>query len=316
MLAAAALVGAAAAPAHADGHGDKGEASAAVLRTQLDVGLLHKTVDVPLSATLNTVRAEDAGDTADRAALTARLDGVENGDPVQVLRADVARARAGKEKGKSWARVELVRAKVHVPGLPLLSVIEAGKVTARAECAAGERPVAEAKVPGTVRVLGKKVTLTAGGPTVVRVPGAGEVRLELSATDTTSDTAAATALRLDVAVDPLDLGVAEVAGTVTLAEARCRTPRGETGTQTVPGEKEQVAVDGGPGEADDGAGGDAADTGSAEAGAAEAGLAATGGSSATPYLAGGAAVLLAAGGLLVALRRRGRDGGAGSPDEG
>ncbi|MEW2132418.1 SCO1860 family LAETG-anchored protein [Streptomyces sp. NPDC005435] len=200
-----------------------GHATAVVLRTGLDVSLLHKTVDVPLAVTLNEVEAP--GD-ADRTALTARLDGVNDGRPFSVLGAEVARAHATATAEGAEGSVRLVHARVHVPGLPLLSLIEVGTVTARATCEAGERPEAKANVLGGVTVLGKHVNLTAGGPSVVKVPGVGEVRLDLSQRHTTSRTAAATALELKVSVNPLRLNVAEVEGTVTLAEATCETPRG------------------------------------------------------------------------------------------
>jgi LPXTG-motif cell wall-anchored protein len=296
MLAAALLAGAAAAPAHAtEGDARQGEASATVLSAQLDVGLLDKAVDVPLAATLNEVSTADGGGTERKTALTARLDGVENGKPFSVLQARVADAEAGRNAEKAWGEVTLVDAKVHVPGLPLLSVVEVEKVTSHVECVAGEKPQAEANVLGSVKVLGKHVKLTAGGPTQVTVPGVGEVRLELSATDTTSNTAAASALDLTIAVDPLELGVAEVSGEVTLAEATCTAPEaGDTGAQTVPEEKETV---------DD-------EQPAAEQEPDDTELAATGGSSVTPYLAGGAVLLLAAGGAAVfAVRRRGASRG-------
>ena len=68
-------------------------------------------------------------------------------------------------------------------------------------------------------------SIGAGGPTRVAVPGVGEVTLQLSKTATTTRTAAATALSLDVAVDPLKLNVAKVTGSVVLAEATCETPK-------------------------------------------------------------------------------------------
>lgn len=292
MLAASVLVGAAAVPAHAAGDDGRGAASATVLSTKLDVGLLNETVDVPLETTLNEVSTKDGDGTEQKTALTARLDGVENGKPFHVLQAEVADAQAGRNGTKTWASVRLAHARVHVPGLPLLSVIEVEEVTSRVECVAGQRPQAEANVLGTVKVLGRSVELSAGGPTKVEVPGVGEVTLELSGTDTTSDTATASALDLSVAVDPLDLGVAEVSGTVTLAEATCSAPEaGDLGTQTVPGEKDQAGDEetAQPAEPEAPAGPD---------------LAATGGSSATPYVAGGAALLLAAGGATVFAARR------------
>jgi hypothetical protein len=295
LLAATVLLAAGAAPAHAAGDDDReaageGAASATVLRTALDVGLLGRTVDVPLTTTLNEVTTGEGGGTERRTGLTARLDGVEGGKPFSLLRAQVADAEAGRDAKRSWGSVTLADAEVHVPGLPLLSVVELEQVTSRVECAAGARPEAEANVLGTVRALGKRVTLSAGGPTVVTVPGVGEVRLELSRTDTTSDTAAATALELSVAVDPLELGVAEVTGSVTLAEATCTAPpapreepaegpepESDPKPQTVPGEKRPTGSE----------------------------LAATGGDAVTPSLVGGAALLLSAGAATVlAVRRR------------
>ncbi|MYS56662.1 hypothetical protein GTW46_42560, partial [Streptomyces sp. SID6013] len=175
--------------------GDHGRASATVLRTGLDVSLLDKTVNVPLAVTLNEVQAPES---AERTALTARLDGVDGGKPFSVLRADVAEAKATAGAGKSEGTTTLARARLHVPGLPLLSVIEVQEVTSTATCEAGKKPVADADLLGPVTVLGKKVTLTAGGTTDVKVPGVGEVRLDLSKTETTSRTAAATALELSV----------------------------------------------------------------------------------------------------------------------
>ncbi|GGU21623.1 SCO1860 family LAETG-anchored protein [Streptomyces lavendofoliae] len=270
-----------AAPA-AHATGDKGRATAVVLRTDLDVALLDKTVHVPLAATLNEVQAPAS---ARRTALTVTLDGVEQGRPVSVLKADVATAEATADERRSEGRTELAHAKLHVPGLPLLSLIEVEKVTSRALCEAGARPVAEANLLGAVTVLGKRVTLTTGGTTRAEVPGVGEVTLDLSKTRTTSRTAAATALALRVSVNPLKANVADVTGTVTLAEATCETPKAPAKpTGNEPADvRPQTA--GGPSEAD---------------------LAETGGSSLTPYLAGGSLALLAAGAGALALNRRAR----------
>ncbi|MDN3295077.1 SCO1860 family LAETG-anchored protein [Streptomyces ficellus] len=273
--------------AHATG--GEGRASAAVLRTGLDVSLLNKTVNVPLKATLNEVTAPAS---AEKTALTVTLDGVDGGRPVSVLRADVASAKATVDARRAEGRVTLANAKVHVPGLALLSVIQLEKVTSRAVCEAGKRPVAEANVLGRVTVLGKKVTLTAGGPTRVDVPGVGQVTLDLSQTRTTSRTAAATALALTVSVNPLKLNVAEVTGTVTLAEATCESPR--TPAAAEPPAAKPAGVQ---------PAGVQPQTGSDRT---EANLAETGGNSATPYLAGGSVALLAAGAGALTLTRRAR----------
>ncbi|MEU0851683.1 SCO1860 family LAETG-anchored protein [Streptomyces flaveolus] len=288
-LAAGPVVLAGAGTAHATG--DHGRASAGVLRTDLDVSLLDKTVNVPLTVTLNEVQAPES---ARKTALTARLDGVDGGKPFSVLRADVADARATTTADKAEGHTELARARVHVPGLPLLSVIEVGQVTSTATCEAGKKPVAASNLLGAVTVLGKKVTLTTGGTTDVKVPGVGEVRLDLSKTETTSRTAAATALRLTVHVDPLDLGVAEVDGTLTLASAACESPAAPAEAAQPPAKAEEPPAE------------PAADV-KPQGAPAEAGLAETGGSSTTPYIAAGAAALVLAGGgaLAVARRRRG-----------
>ncbi|MET8058148.1 SCO1860 family LAETG-anchored protein [Streptomyces microflavus] len=299
--------------------GGEGRASAVVLRTGLDVSLLNKSVHVPLKVTLNEVQAP-AG--AEKTALTVNLDGVAGGRPVSVLRADVATANATVDKNKAEGYTNLAKARVHVPGLPLLSLIEVEKVTSKALCEVGKEPVAESNVLGHVKVLGKKVTLSAGGPTRVAVPGVGEVSLDLSSTETTSRTAAATALRLKVSVNPLDLNVAEVEGDITLAEATCETPKAPKTPEKPeqPGGSDGGSTDGGSTGGDTGGstGGDQGDdapdvkpqTGS-DAGKAPttANLAETGGSSTTPYLAGGAALLLAIGaGATVVARRRGSQG--------
>ncbi|MFC8374115.1 MULTISPECIES: SCO1860 family LAETG-anchored protein [unclassified Streptomyces] len=273
----AALAGAGSAHA-TEGHGT---ASAAVLRTGLDVSLLNKTVNAPLTVSLNEVRAPQS---ARKTALTASLDGVDGGKPFSVLRAEVADAEATVNGDRAEASTTLSGARLHVPGLPLLSVVELEAVSSKAVCEAGKTPHASVTLPASVRVLGKRVRLTAGGPTHVEVPGVGEVRLDLSKTGTTSTTAAATALRLEVSVNPLKLNVAEVEGTITLAEAMCEAPAAPAAP---------AAQEGAAGVQPQGA-------------RAEANLAETGGDSMTPYVAGGAVALLAAGGGAVVLARRGR----------
>ncbi|MEU2715781.1 SCO1860 family LAETG-anchored protein [Streptomyces sp. NPDC007205] len=274
LAAGPAVLGAGAAHA-TTGHG---RASAVVLRTGLDVSLLNKTVDVPLAVSLNEVRAPRS---ADRTALSARLDGVAGGKPFTVLGADVASAKATATAQRAEGSVRLVDARLHVPGLPLLSLIELGTVTAKATCETGRAPAASANVLGGVTVLGKRLTLTAGGPTEVKVPGVGEVRLDLAQRRTTTRTAAATALELKVSVNPLKLNVADVEGTVTLAEATCETP---PAGHPVPGHDPAADV---------------------TPQGARTDLAETGGSSTTPYIGGGAlALVLVGGGAVVVARRR------------
>ncbi|MFJ1642491.1 SCO1860 family LAETG-anchored protein [Streptomyces sp. NPDC088256] len=320
-----------------------GKAGAVVLRTALDVSLLNKTVDVPLRATLNEVKAPaDAKETA----LSVRLDGVDGGRPVSVLAADVATSKATVDKHRAEGYSNVAKARVHVPGLPLLSLIEVEKVTSKAVCEVGRKPVAESNVLGHVSILGKRIDLSAGGTTQISVPGVGEVTLDLSKTHTTSRTAAATALRLKVSVNPLKLNVADVQGEVTLVEATCETPKAtgpgsgdnggtsnggsSNGGSNSGGADSGGSSDGGSGNggsssggSSDGASGNGASgngasgngasgnggvkpqTGTGHEPAAGSNLAETGGSSATPYIAGGAAALLAVGaGAVIVARRR------------
>ncbi|MFI8964794.1 SCO1860 family LAETG-anchored protein [Streptomyces sp. NPDC053493] len=285
--------------AHATG--GEGHATAVVLRTGLDVDLLNKTVNVPLRASLNEVEAPAS---AQKTALSVRVQGAESGRPVDILKADVATAEATVEGNTAQGHVNLAKARIHVPGLPALSLIELEKVTSKAVCEAGKRPVAESNLLGHVTVLGKKTTLSTGGRTKVAVPGVGEVVLDLSRTSTTSRTAAATALELTVEVNPLKLNVAEVKGRITLAEATCATPRGTRPTQPSespepseqpshqPSQQPSTRPSHGTGVSTQNGGSTPTDN-----------LAETGGSSMTPYLAGGAVVLLGAGGGALALAR-------------
>lgn len=294
---AVALLAAPPALATGGGAGSEGTSGAVVLRAGLDVGLLNKAVHVPLKTTLNEVTAPA---TAEKTALTVTLDGAEQGRPVSVLKADVATAKATADKNTAQAEANLAHAKVHVPGLPRLSLIEVEKVTSKAVCEAGKKPVATSNVLGTVTALGKKVTVTAGGPaTKIDVPGVGAVSLELSGTQTTSTTAAAAALRLKVTVNPLDLNVAQVDGEVVLAEAHCEAPKGakpEAKPDTKPDVKPQTAAQGTSTSTSNGT----------KQTPAQANLAETGAGSVTPYVAGGAILLLAVGAGALVVTRRGR----------
>ncbi|MFI8823275.1 SCO1860 family LAETG-anchored protein [Streptomyces sp. NPDC053431] len=291
-LAAGPLVLAAPAAHATGGSGGEGHATAVVLRTTLDVDLLDKSVNVPVRASLNEVEAPaDAAKTA----LSVKVQGAEGGAPVDILKADVATSEATVEGNTARGYVNLAKARVHVPGLPLLSLIELEKVTSKAVCETGRRPVAESNLLGHVTVLGKKTTLSTGGRTKVAVPGVGEVVLDLSRTSTTSRTAAATALELSVEVNPLKLNVAEVKGKITLAEATCATPAGNRPTER-PGEQPSQQPSGQPSHATGVTTNNGGTTPTEN-------LAETGGSSMTPYLAGGALLLLGVGGGALVLAR-------------
>ncbi|WOI59963.1 SCO1860 family LAETG-anchored protein [Streptomyces fradiae] len=302
----AAPTAAPAAPAAAPAAPEAPTAHAAVLRTGLDVSLLDGGVRLPVNAVLNEVRAPA---TADRTALTVTLDGVDRGRPVHLLRADVASAKATAAATRAEGSVKLVKARVHLPGLPLLSVVQVDQVSARAVCSAGAPPTAEANLLGSVTVLGKRVTLTPGESSTVSVPGVGEVVLDLSHRTTTSTTAAATALKLRVAVNPLDLNVAKVTGTVALAEAGCSAPEGSSASPvpaapSASSAPATTAPDPGPSEVTGAP--DPSPAGGTAPRTPDANLAETGGDSRLPYVAAGAAALLATGAGALVLARRAR----------
>ncbi|MCD0483165.1 hypothetical protein LO771_12290 [Streptacidiphilus sp. ASG 303] len=303
------------ADAHATGAAAEGRATAAVADVALDVGLLHRTVHVPVDASLGEVRAPgESGGTV----LTARVDGVAQGAPLTLLKADIAHSRAVVDADGSRASVQLVGADVHLPGLPLTALLHVDTLEARVSCPAHGEPTARVNLLGTVRVLGRTVELSAGGPTRVAVPGVGEVSAELSRRAVTSAGAAATALELDVAVDPAALGVARVAGRVTLGVAACGAPAapggtagGSDGTPQAPAVPEPAdSAQPAPapaGSTPPAAAPPAAVPAGAVSPAPQAGPAdlAETGSSGSPLLLGGAALSTAAGAAaLVAARRR------------
>ncbi|CAM5683373.1 hypothetical protein SALBM217S_02258 [Streptomyces griseoloalbus] len=155
-------------PAHAtEGHG---HASASVLRTDLDVSLLNKSVQVPLTVSLNEVEAPRS---ARKTALTATLDGVDHGKPFSVLSAGTADAVATVEGDTAEASTTLADARLHVPGLPLLSLVELEAVSSKAVCEAGKSPHASVTLPAAVTVLGKRVALSARRPDPRRGAGGG-----------------------------------------------------------------------------------------------------------------------------------------------
>jgi len=274
LVACPAVAGEAAAAPAADA--SKGSATAAAFRAALDVSGLGSGGSMPLHASLNEVQAPA---TAEEKTLDVVLDGVNGDRPVNLLQADVAMAKADVARGRAEGTTHLVRARVHVPGLPLLPVVEVEEVTARATCGAGRKPVAESRVLGSLTALGKELPMTDGG--TVEVPNVGRVRLALSHKETTSSTAAATSVQLQVSVDPLNLGVKKVEGTVTLAQATCQSPRpaAESAIPTAPLPRTASHSE-------------------------ETDLAETGGNALTPYLLAVGAVLVTVGAGATAIARR------------
>ena len=308
----------AAQPAHADGSG-WGTASATTAGLSLDVKLINGAVDVPVDLTLNAVHAPKS---VDGSMLTTTIGGVDQGKQLTLLDATLGHSAATVDKHGAHAEVDLVKANISLPGL-LTQLVGLKEVHATADCPVDGRPSADVNILGTLSVLGKGVSLSAAGPTKVSVPGIGIVDLELSKKTVTSTTAAATALELNVHVNPLHLNVAEVTGTVELAAVHCAKGQGSSsggGTgSTAPSASGSVpassassgsAATGGsalPPPPQAAASAAASDTAvAASPPAATTNLAETGGGSQTPLIAGVALVLVGAGAATVTATRRRR----------
>ena len=322
---------AAAQPAHADGS-EWGTASATTAGLALDVKLINGAVDVPVDLTLNAVHAPRS---VDGSMLTTTIGGVDKGKPLTLLDATLGHSAATVDKHGAHAEVDLVKANISLPGL-LTQLVGLKEVHATADCPAGGRPSADVNILGTLSVLGKGVSLSAAGPTRVSVPGIGIVDLELSKKTMTSTTAAATALELNVHVNPLNLNVAEVTGTVELAAVHCTEGHGGSSGSGGSGGSSGSGGTGGTGSsgpstsastpASSAPGGSASSSGAvlppppqastsaaasgspavATPAAATTNLAETGGGSETPMIAGVALVLVGAGAAAVGTSRRRR----------
>ncbi|MFE0461378.1 SCO1860 family LAETG-anchored protein [Kitasatospora sp. NPDC058965] len=298
VLAAASLVVLPVLPAAADGPGSgggTGSATAVTAELDLHVSLLNSAVDVPVDVALNKVRspAEMHG-----SMLTATVAGVAQPGPVTLVRADLGRSDTHVGPDGAKASVALANADVHAPGLPLTTLLGLEALSAEADCPVDGPPTAEVTAPARLTVLGHSVAADLYGPTHLAVPGIGTVDVEFSRRTTTSSTAAASALVVQVAINPLNLNVAKVEGTVTVASVSCSKPTGAAATASTP-------PSGAPSPAVWAA--DAAGTPSVtptKHSAPGAELASTGSSDTVPLLATGAVLLVCGGGGLAAARRR------------
>ncbi|MFI9271756.1 hypothetical protein ACIGXM_13705 [Kitasatospora sp. NPDC052896] len=326
--------------AHADsGPGTTGSASAVTAELTLDVSLLNNAVDVPVDVALNKVQSPAE---QDGSMLTANVAGVAQPGPVNLLHADVGKSLTHVDSQGAEASVQLVNAELHAPGLPLTTLLGLDALSAEADCPVNGAPTATVTSPIKATVLGRPITLSVYGPTHVAVPGVGTVDVEFSKRTTTSTTAAASALQVSVAINPLNLNVAKVAGTITVAGVSCAKPGAtDSSLPTSGGGSGSGGSGGGSGSGSGGGGTGAgsgagstgtgttggagasgqpvADTSAPAAGASSTGpadpsasahpantssLAFTGASGIVPLAAGGAALLAAGGGALWFTRRR------------
>ncbi|WP_282202842.1 SCO1860 family LAETG-anchored protein [Kitasatospora fiedleri] len=199
---------------------EPGKASAVTAQLDLDVTLLN-TVNVPVDVALNRVESPAQ---RDGAVLTATVDGVDGGRPVTLVKAEVGKSVTKVDDRLAAASVKLVNADLHVPGLPLTTLLGLEAMSAEANCPVDGQPTAHVIAPAKLTVLGKSVTVGLNSPTHVDVPAIGSVDVEFAKKTVTSNAAAAAALEVKVALNPLNLNVAKVNGTVTVASVSCRKP--------------------------------------------------------------------------------------------
>ncbi|MFE5583731.1 SCO1860 family LAETG-anchored protein [Kitasatospora sp. NPDC056531] len=277
-----------------------GKARAVTAELDLDVSLLNKAVDVPVNIALNKVETPEQ---RDGSVLTAKVDGVDQTGPVELVKADIGKSVTRADAKGTAASVKLVNADVHAPGLPATALLGLEAMSAEATCPVDGQPTANVIAPTKLSVLGKPVTVGLYGPTKVDVPMVGSVSVEFSKKTTTTTTAAASALEVQVEVNPLNLNVAKVTGKITVASVSCEKPTAPPATPSAT-DTPSAAPTSAP------AAQPVADTTTSRAAVPQAAvekpqkLAATG-SSATGPLAAGAAALVAGGAAaLWATRRR------------
>ncbi|BFV56740.1 hypothetical protein KCMC57_up18440 [Kitasatospora sp. CMC57] len=198
-----------------------GKAAAVTAELDLNVALIGATAAVPVRISLNKVESPAS---LNGSVLTTKVDGVDQGRPVTLIRADVGRSTTRADATGAAAKVELVDADVRAPGLLGAALLQLEALSAEVTCPVDGPPTAKVNSPARITVLGKAVTLGVNGPTHVEVPGVGAVDVQLSRRTTTSTTAAASALEVALDVNPLQLNVAKVTGRITIASVSCEKP--------------------------------------------------------------------------------------------
>ncbi|WP_370221151.1 SCO1860 family LAETG-anchored protein [Kitasatospora sp. MAP12-22] len=308
MVAATAATAVLALPTPAGAAPEPGSASAVTAELALRVSLLNSAIQVPVDIALNKVQspAQHSG-----SVLTATVDGVDQQGPVTLVKADIGKSVTHVDAQGASASVQLVNADVHAPGLPLSTLLGLQALSSEVSCPVDGPPTAKVTAPAQLTVLGKSVTLSLYGSTHVAIPGIGSVDISYSPHTTTSSTAAASALEVSIALNPLQLNVAKVDGTITVASVSCQKPGGPAtapsgSASSAPSSTTAVPGGGGTGVAQvvDTSAAAAAPAGSTAKPQTGQSLAFTG-SSGTGTIAGGAAALLVVGGgALWAGRRR------------
>jgi hypothetical protein len=227
-----------------------GTAQAVAGQVDLDVQLLpgllgglHVTgpsgLDVPLvNLSLGEADAPNAsGDSAnftnsvvrlrDDLISTLRLPGPE----ADLIKADAVSGTARVINGaggytQAYATVTNLRLFLPLLNLPGASadngILKVDLVSAQATCVPGRKPVASAKMPTTIQLLGRDIPVPLTGDVALNVPGVADIGVHLAPTTTVNGVGASSAVEARVTVNAL--GLAKVSGGIVLAKASCTTP--------------------------------------------------------------------------------------------
>lgn len=238
------------------------------------------------------------------------------GPEADLIKADAVSGTARVINGaggytQAYATVANLRLFLPLLNLPGASadngILKVDLVSAQATCVPGQKPVASAKMPTTIQLLGRDIPVPLTGDVALNVPGVADIDVHLAPATTVNGVGASSAVEARLTVNAL--GLAKVSGGIVLAKASCTTPGAAaagSGTPTGQASSPNSAVGGAststaPGKSTSSTAAVAALDETASTGA----LARTGASGSLMPIAIIAAVLVLGGGaLLVFLRRK------------
>jgi hypothetical protein len=219
-----------------------GTANAEVGALGLDLKLLSGLLgpiggDTPLNVTLNQASApQDGTDTDATTSVVKVRDGL-LGDlrvPAQdadddLLKADVASSTVRTESTYSQAYATASNIRLFLPfvSLPAVDasdgVLRVDSVSAVATCDAGVTPTAATQLPAQLTLLGQNVQLPNDGQAHVSLPLLGSISVHVGPKTTLTSTTANATVNLAIDIDLL--GLVDVSGQITLAQASCSAPQ-------------------------------------------------------------------------------------------
>ncbi|MEY9890768.1 LPXTG-motif cell wall-anchored protein [Catenulispora sp. MAP12-49] len=227
-----------------------GTAKAVAGQVDLDVQLLqgllgglHLTgpngLDVPLAnLSLGEADAPNAnGDSANftNSVIRLRDDLIDTlhlpGPEADLIKADAVSGTARVINGpggyaQAYATVANLRLFLPLLTLPGASadngILKVDLVSAQATCVPGQKPVASAKMPTTINLLGRDIPVPLTGDVALNLPGVADIDVHLAPATTVNGAGASSAVEARVTVNAL--GLAKVSGAIVLASASCTTP--------------------------------------------------------------------------------------------